>query len=367
MILIVGAGLSGSILAERIATQLNKKVLIIDKRNHIAGNIYDFIDKNGVMVHQYGPHAFHTNDKEVWNYLSQFTKWHPYEHRVRVMIKGVEATLPFNLNTIEELFPKEEAIKYKEALISTFGYNKKIPILKLLETSNKTLQFLGQYVYDNIYVGYTSKQWGVKPELLDSAVTARVPIYISYDNRYFQDIYQAIPKNGYTTMIKNMLAHENISLKLNTLFEDINKLSFEKIIFTGMIDEYYKYRFGKLPYRSLFFDFQSLSKPYYQSLAQINYPNEHRFTRITEFKHFLNQKTDNTTIAKEYPQSYIEGENEPYYPIPSTNNHALYEKYEQLTALEKNTLFVGRLANYKYINMDEAVKNALDIFKKNFK
>lgn len=361
MYLIVGAGLTGAVIAERLATQKNKKVLVIDKRDHIAGNIFDYVDENGVMVHKYGPHAFHTNNKVVWDYLSQFTKWHLYNHRVKVIIEGIEATLPFNLDTIYELFPQKQAEKYENKLIETFGYSKKIPILELVKTDDKDLKFLGEYVYKHIFVGYTTKQWGLKPEELDGSVTARVPVYISRDNRYFQDTYQAIPKDGYTKMVENILSHPNIEVNLNTKFQNFDTSGFEKIIFTGMIDEYYDFKYGKLPYRSLEFDLQTVDSEYFQSLSQINYPNNYDFTRITEFKYFLDQKTDKTTIALEYPAEYKEGVNDPYYPIPSDLNQSNYEKYKKLAQDDKKTIFAGRLANYVYLNMDQIVENALKI------
>jgi len=361
--LIVGAGLSGAVIAQQIAMKKDSRVIVIDQRDHIGGNIFDYTDDNGVMVHKYGPHAFHTNNKEVWDYLSQFTKWHLYGHRVKAIIEGIEATLPFNLDTIYELFPPKQAQKYENKLIETFGYKKKIPILELVKTDDKDLKFLGEYVYRHIFVGYTTKQWGLKPEELDGSVTARVPIYISRDNRYFQDTYQAIPKDGYTKMVENILDHPNIEVKLNTKFQDFDTSGFDKIIFTGMIDEYYDFKYGKLPYRSLEFDLQTVDSEYFQSLAQINYPNNYDFTRITEFKYFLNQKTDKTTIALEYPAEYKEGINDPYYPIPSDVNQANYEKYKQLAQNDQKTIFAGRLANYIYLNMDQIVENALKIVK----
>lgn len=361
MYLIVGAGLTGAVIAEHIASKLSKKVKVIDSREHIAGNIFDYKDDNGVMVHKYGPHAFHTNNKKVWDYLSGFTKWHFYSHRVKVVIEGVEATLPFNLDTIEELFPKDMAASFIEKLINYYDFGTKVPVLELVKNPDQDLRFLGQYVYDNVYAGYTAKQWGVGPEDLDGSVTARVPVYISRDNRYFQDVYQGIPLNGYTKMVENMLENSNIEVCLNTEFDGVSD-GYEKVIFTGMIDQYFGYRFGKLPYRSLDFDFRSIDHEYFQSHSQINYPNNYDFTRITEFKHFLNQKTDKSTIAIEYPCSYEEGVNEAYYPIPSADNHDLYYKYSELAKAEENVVFAGRLARYEYVNMDEIVDRAMKIF-----
>ena len=364
MYLIVGAGLSGAVIAQKLASEQNIKVLVIDRRNHIAGNLYDYVDKNGILIHKYGPHIFHTNNKNIWDYLSQFTKWHFYQHRVKAIVEGLEITLPFNLDNIYELFPRKLAENIENKLIKTFGYGKKIPILSLLRTSDNDIKFIGKYIYENIYLGYTLKQWGLKPEDLDDSVTARVPIYISRDNRYFQDKYQGIPENGYTKMIENMLNHPNIEINLDTEFSSLNISKFKKIIFTGMIDEYYNFKFGKLSYRSLKFDFRTIDSEFYQSVAQVNYPNNYDFTRITEFKYFYiyNRKVKKTTIAIEYPEEFKNGFNEPYYPILSTEMHKIYSKYKRLSENDKKTIFVGRLANYIYLNMDQAVKNALNIF-----
>lgn len=361
MYLVIGAGLTGAVIAQQIASKMNKKVRIIESRGHIAGNIYDYLDDNGVMVHKYGPHAFHTNNKKVWDYLSNFTQWHFYSHRVKVVIEGVEATLPFNLDTIEELFPKELAASYTEKLISCYGFGGKVPVLELVKNDDPALQFLGQYVYDHVYAGYTAKQWGVAPEDLDGSVTARVPVYVSRDDRYFQDKYQGIPLHGYTRMVENILNHPNIEVHLNSEF-DGNVDGYEKVIFTGMIDQYFGYKYGKLPYRSLDFDFRSVDDEFFQSHSQINYPNNYDFTRITEFKHFLKQKTERSTIAVEYPSAYQEGVNEAYYPIPSDDNQALYRKYAKEAEAEGNVIFAGRLAKYEYVNMDEIVDRAMQIF-----
>jgi len=360
MYLIVGAGLSGSVIAERVANKLGKKVKIIDRRDHIAGNVYDYIDTNGIMVHAYGPHAFHTNSKKVWDYLSQFTKWQPYFHKVQAFVDGQDIPLPFNFTAIEKLFPKDFAKQLIKELIEEFGINRKITILELLK--NDKFQWLAQYVYEKIFLGYTVKQWGKKPQELDISVSGRVPIYTSKDDRYFQDRYQAIPKDGYTKMVEKMIDSSLIEVELNRDFKEIDKNSFEKIVYTGMIDEYFDYQLGKLPYRSLYFDLVVFEKEYYQKTAQKNYPENFDFTRVTEFKYFLDQKTKNTVVAFEYPKEYENGKNEPYYPIPEDKNHNLYKKYEKLAKNEKNVIFLGRLAEYRYYNMDQVVLNALNIF-----
>ena len=364
--LIVGAGFAGSVLAERIASQLDKKVLIVDKRNHIGGNAYDYYDENGILVHKYGPHIFHTNSKKVIDYLSQFTDWRPYFHRVLAVVEGKKVPVPFNLNSIYELFPKRYANKLEEELIKTFGYGQKVPILKLRETSNRELKFLADYIYDNVFYGYTLKQWELKPEELDPSVTSRVPVYVSRDNRYFQDTYQLMPRDGYTKMFERMLSHKNIKILLKTDYKEIiNIIKFDKLIFTGPIDEFFDYQFGELPYRSLVFDFQSINSEYYQEVGTINYPNNNNYTRITEFKYITGQRSINTSIAIEYPLRYEHNRNLiPYYPIPKKENNELYSQY--LTEAEKlrNVIFCGRLADYKYYNMDQIVARALNIFEK---
>jgi UDP-galactopyranose mutase len=364
--LIVGAGFAGSVLAERIATQLNKKVLIVDKRNHIGGNAYDYYNENGILVHKYGPHIFHTNSKKVIDYLSQFTDWRPYFHRVLAVVEGKKVPVPFNLNSIYELFPQKYAIKLEEELIRTFGYGQKVPILKLRETSNRELKFLADYIYNNVFYGYTLKQWELKPEELDPSVTARVPVYVSRDNRYFQDTYQLMPKEGYTKMFERMLSHKNIKILLNTDYKEIiDIIKFNKIIFTGPIDEFFDYQFGELPYRSLVFDFQSINSEYYQEVGQINYPNNNTFTRITEFKHITGQNSPITSIAYEYPMPFDRNSILiPYYPIPKEENNKLYLKYLTESEKLKNVIFCGRLADYKYYNMDQIIARALNIFEK---
>lgn len=363
-ILIVGAGLSGCVIAQKIASELNKKVLIIDKRNHIAGNIHDYKDENGVTVHTYGPHAFHTNKEAVWEYLSQFTEWQPYFHHVEGYIDGQDVPIPFNFNTIEKLFPPQYANNLINNLVDAFGINKKVTIMELLQ--NEQFKDFAQYVYEKVFLGYTIKQWDKKPEDIDISVSSRVPIYTSYDNRYFQDKYQAIPANGYTKMVENIINSPLIEVQLGVDFKTLDSAKFEKIIYTGMIDEYFEFSLGRLPYRSLEFKLKTIDKPYYQNTAQKNFSENFDFTRITEYKHFLDEHTEKTTIAVEYPYEYEEGVNEAYYPIPGDDNHQLYKAYRELAEKEKNTIFLGRLAEYKYYNMDQIVESALNIFEREF-
>ena len=364
--LIVGAGFSGCVLAERISSVLKKKVIVIDKRNHIGGNCYDYKDENGILIHKYGPHAFHTINQKVWDYLSSFTKWTKYEHKVLAEVEGKKIPVPFNLNSLYMCFRSDEAKLIEEDLISVFGYGNKIPVLKLKETNNNRLKQLADYVYDHIFYGYTLKQWGYTPEELDRSVTGRIPIIISRDDRYFHDTWQALPANGYTELFKNMLNNELITVQLNTDYKkNVGDIEFNKLIYTGPIDLFFDFKHGRLPYRSLRFEMESIDKEYYQETTQVNYPEQYDYTRITEFKHFYNNMTDKTTIAFEYPEEYIDGVNEPYYPIPRMENELIYNKYAgEVEKLKDKVYFLGRLANYKYYNMDQVVAVALQFFEK---
>ncbi|GAB1370872.1 UDP-galactopyranose mutase [Candidatus Kapaibacterium sp.] len=364
--LIVGAGYAGAILAERIASQLDKKVIIVEKRNHIAGNAFDYYDENGVLVHKYGPHIFHTSSKKVYDYLSDFTKWNTYVHHVKAVVEGKPVPIPFNLNSVYELFPKNFAEKLESKLIEKYGFGLKIPILKLKEVDDSDLKFLAEYIYKNVFYGYTLKQWALKPEELDFNVTSRVPVYISRDNRYFQDTYQQIPAYGYTAMFEKILNHKNIRILLNTDYrEAIEYIKFDKMIYTGPLDYYFDYIYGQLPYRSLRFEFENFNQSQFQEVGQMNYPNNYDYTRITEFKYLTMQKSINTTVAFEYPQEYIPGINEPYYPIPRDINNELFSKYKaEAEKLDGSVFFVGRLADYKYYNMDQIAGVALQLFEK---
>ncbi|MDN4492210.1 UDP-galactopyranose mutase [Ureibacillus aquaedulcis] len=372
---IIGAGYAGLILAERLATQRNQKVLIIEQRQHIGGNAYDHFTDEGILIHEYGPHIFHTRSKEVWDYLSQFTEWYHYEHHVKAMIDGKEVPLPFNLNSMDELFPKSLAERLQQKLVDFLGFNVKIPILKLREQDDEDLKFLADYVYEKVFLHYTLKQWGIGPEELDPTVTGRVPVYISRDDRYFQDRYQGLPLRGYTEMFKNMINHANISLMLNTHYKDVMTIESGKIelfghpftgdvIYTGKIDELFHYQYGELPYRSLRFEYDTFDQEYVQSVGQLNTPNSYDFTRKTEFKHLTGQKHPKTIIAREYPQEYVNGGNIPYYPIISYGNQEKYKQYKKLAEQLKNVHLVGRLAEYRYYDMDAVVAAALKLYKK---
>ena len=368
MYLIVGAGISGSVLANLIADRLNEEVLIIDRREHIAGNCFDYLasDEN-ITVHKYGPHIFHTNNKEVWDYLSNFTKWHYFYLKPNVMIEGNRVSLPFTLKTLRELFSQSMAERIENKLITKYGYSVKVPILDFQKSKDKDLNFIGKFVYENVFKNYTIKQWGLKPEEIDASVTARVPIYISNDSRYFQDKYQAIPLKGYTKLIENILNHKNIKVRLNTNYKDLPKneiKEFKAVFYTGAIDEYFDYQYGELPYRSLKFDIRTIDKEYYQKSVVTNYPNDYDFTRITEHKYFLDEKSNKTIISVEYPQAFSLGKNERYYPINNEKNDKLYNKYLRESKKLENVYFFGRLGDYKYYNMDLAVERVFELFEK---
>jgi UDP-galactopyranose mutase len=365
--LIVGAGFTGSVLAERIATQLKQTVLIVEQRQHIGGNAYDYYDQQGVLVHQYGPHIFHTNAKHVWDYLAQFTQWRSYYHRVLASIDGKMVPVPFNLNSLYTLFPPRYADQLAQQLIEQYGFNLKVPILKIRETAQgEDLKFLADYIYQQVFYNYTLKQWELTPEELSASVTARVPIIINYDDRYFQDKFQGLPQWGYTALFQRLLDHPKIKLLLNTAYQEVvDEIDYQKMIFTGPIDEFFNHRYGELPYRSLQFKFFYTEREQQQPVATVNYPNEYNYTRITEFKHLTGQKVYGSTYIEEYPQSHQRGKNIPYYPIPKEEYRALYKSYQQeAEKLRGQVWFMGRLADYQYYNMDQAVARALSVFER---
>lgn len=365
--LIIGAGFSGATLANLIAEKSNEKVILIDKKNHIAGNSYDYLDANGIMIHKYGSHIFHTNNEKVWSYLKQFTDFNTYMHEVVGILDGIEAHIPFNFNTLYQVFPQSMAKRMEEKLLNAFEYNTKVPILEFQKQDDEDLKYLANYVYEKIFLNYTTKQWDVSPKDVAGAVTARVPVYLSKDNRYFQDKYQGIPLNGYTKVVEKMLENKNITLKLNTSFENYRKENPElvessRIFYTGSIDEFFNYKFGQLPYRSVNFKFETYDREFYQSHACVNYPNNYDFTRIHEYKHYLKNKSDKTVIAKEYSEFFELGKNERYYPIQSEENTKLYERYLEEAKKLKDVYFLGRLGDYKYYNMDLAIARAIELF-----
>lgn len=375
--IIVGAGLTGCILAERLAK--NNKVLLIEKKAHVGGTCYDFYNEHGILVHKYGPHIFNTNDKEVWDYISQFTEFHIYHHRVLGVVEGKKIPIPFNLESLYKIFPKTYACKIEEKLLKKYAVNTKIPIMDLLNQEDEDLKYLANYVYENVFLHYTQKQWGMTPEQVGSAAMARIPFYLSRDDRYFQNQYQGIPKNGYTEIFRKMLSNKNIHVLLNTDYKEVLKIDEKekgfklfdnkfdgRVIFTGAVDELFNYRFGDLPYRTLNFVFETYEQEYFQEICTVNYPNNYDFTRITEFKYMTKQKSNMTTIVKEFPMQYdYKNEKlEPYYPIPKEENEKLYQKYVELSKEFDNLILAGRLGNYRYFNMSETIKNALEVYRK---
>ncbi|MDQ6757919.1 MAG: UDP-galactopyranose mutase [Bacteroidota bacterium] len=355
--LIVGAGFAGSVLAERLATKANKKVLIIDQRNHIGGNAYDYYNKDGILVHKYGPHIFHTNSKDVFEYLSQFTPWRQYEHKVLASVDGQLLPIPINLNTINQMY----GLNLSSDEVEDFFASKAEKVDRVITSEDVVVSKVGRELYEKFFRGYTRKQWDLDPSELDASVTARVPTRTNKDDRYFTDTYQAMPLYGYTKMFEKMLSHPNIKIMLNTDYKEIiDTIPYKFMIYTGPIDSYFNYCYGKLPYRSLEFKFETVESENYQPTGTVNYPNEHPYTRITDFKYLTGQKHPKTTIVYEYPKA----EGDPYYPVPRPENAEIYKKYQQLTSAMTNTYFVGRLATYKYYNMDQVVAQSLTLFKK---
>ena len=363
--LVVGCGYAGSVISERIASQLGRKVLLIDKRTHVGGNAYDFKDEYGLLVHKYGPHVFHTNSKKIWDYLSTFTDWMPYEHRVLAEVNGIRVPVPFNLNSLHMLFNEKEARYLEKLLLQTYSFGQNISILSLRNSNVPEIRKLAEFIYRTIFLGYTLKQWELTPEMLDPSVTGRVPVRLSHDDRYFQDKYQAMPKHGYTELFRRMLDNEQIEVRLNTEYSEVRKTDqFKEIIYTGPVDAFFDYKYGRLPYRSLTFEFIHHEIQKYQEVAQINFPDKRDYTRITEFKHITQQDTLDTTIAMEFPTKYIEDINEPYYPIPVESSRLIYTNYrKEVEKLKGRVTFVGRLAEYRYFNMDQIVGRALSAFK----
>jgi UDP-galactopyranose mutase len=353
--LIVGAGFAGSVLAERLASEHGKKVLLCDTRPHIGGNAYDRYDDHGVLIHQYGPHIFHTASARVFEYLSRFTAWRPYEHHVLASVDGKLVPFPINLNTLEALygmpFTAESALEFFRARAE--------PCRHARTSEEAVVGKIGRELYEKLFRNYTRKQWGRDPSQLDASVAARVPARTNRDDRYFTDEFQAMPLHGYTRMFENMLSHRNIHIVLNADYRDIaREIRYRHMIYTGPVDAFFDYRYGKLPYRSLDFRFETHDREWFQPGAVVNYPNEHEYTRITEFKHLTGQKHAKTSVVYEYPKA----EGDPYYPVPSPETAALYQRYKALADAEPDVHFVGRLATYRYYNMDQVVAQALATF-----
>lgn len=354
---IVGAGFAGSVLAERLANVSEKKVLLVEQRDHIAGNAYDYFNKDGILIHKYGPHIFHTNSKKVFDYLSMFTVWRPYEHRVLASVDGQLVPIPINLNTINKLY----SLQLSSQDVEAFFASKAEKLGRIVTSEDVVVSKVGRELYEKFFKGYTRKQWDLDPSELDASVSARVPTRTNRDDRYFTDTYQAMPAQGYTRMFQKMLSHPNIKVMLNTDYKEIiDVIPYKTMIYTGPIDSYFNYCFGRLPYRSIEFRFETHDTEVFQSTGTINFPNEHPYTRITEFKYLTGQKHHKTSIVYEYPQA----EGDPYYPIPRPENAEIYKKYQSLANTMTNTYFTGRLATYKYYNMDQVVAQSLSLFEK---
>jgi UDP-galactopyranose mutase len=355
--LIVGAGFAGSVLAERLARGAGRSVLVCDRRSHIGGNAYDHYDAAGILVHKYGPHIFHTNSKEIFDYLSCFTAWRRYEHRVLASVDGKLLPVPINLDTINKFYNRN----FSESEAAQFLASVAEPRQSLNTSEDVVVSKVGRQLYEKFFRGYTRKQWGVDPSELEAQVIARIPVRTNRDDRYFTDQFQFMPKYGYTALFENMLDHPNIDIVLNADYREVQKIiRCRKIIYTGPIDEFFGYRHGKLPYRSLQFQHTTLNCEQFQLTAVVNYPNDFSFTRITEFKHLTGQQHARTSVVCEYPRA----EGDPYYPIPQPCNAAIYAKYRELAARSPNVHFVGRLATYRYYNMDQVIGQALTLYRK---
>lgn len=352
--LIVGAGFAGSVAAERLASVHNKKVLLIDRRSHVAGNAYDLIDEHGVMIHKYGPHIFHTNSPAVVNYLSQFTEWRPYEHRVLSSVNGKLLPIPINLDTINGFYNKNLTESEAEAFLQTLAE----PRDQIRTSEDVIISKVGRELYEKFFRNYTRKQWGLDPSELDSSVIARVPTRTNRDDRYFTDEFQAMPREGYTRMFERMLDHPNISVLVDTEFLDVrDSAKYKAVIFTGPIDEFFQHKYGALEYRSLQFRYETHQADLLQPVAVINHPNEHPYTRVTEFKHLTGQKHQNSTLVYEYPTA----EGDPYYPVPRAVNKDRYLRYRTLSEQAPGVYFSGRLGTYRYYNMDQVVAQSLTL------
>jgi UDP-galactopyranose mutase len=355
--LIVGAGFAGSVLAERLASIGEQKVLLVEQRDHIGGNAYDYFNKDGILIHKYGPHIFHTNSKKVFDYLGKFTAWRPYEHRVLGSVDGQLVPIPINLTTINKLY----GLNLNCSEVESFFQSKAEKIDRVKTSEDVVVSKVGRELYEKFFKNYTKKQWDLDPSELDASVTARVPTRTNKDDRYFTDTYQAMPLYGYTRMFQKMLSHPNIKIMLNTDYKEIiDVIPYKNLIYTGPIDSFFNYCYGRLPYRSLEFKFETHDTETFQATGTINFPNEHAYTRITEFKYLTGQKHSKTSIVYEYPQA----EGDPYYPIPRPENAEIYKKYQQLANAMTNTYFTGRLATYKYYNMDQVVAQSLSLFEK---
>ncbi|MDE1169624.1 MAG: UDP-galactopyranose mutase [Verrucomicrobium sp.] len=359
-VLIAGCGFAGAVLAERLASQCGLRVVVADRRGHIGGNAHDAPDAAGILLHVYGPHYFRTNAPHLVDYLSQFTEWHPVEYKILSWSDGRYWQFPINLNTFEQLIGRPSTTEEMEAWLA----EKRVPIEKPANSEEVIVSQVGWELYEKFFRNYTRKQWRREPKDLDASVCGRIPVRTNRDDRYLSEKFQALPKEGYTRLFERMLSHPNIEVRLHTDYRDLLPGSTHRhLVYTGAIDEYYGFRFGPLPYRSLRFEPETLPQEQFQPAMQVNYPNDHDYTRIVEIKHATGQKSPVTTIVREYPDDYGPGK-EPYYPIPAPDAQAIYRRYAELAAQEKDVSFVGRLASYRYYNMDQVVAQALTEFEK---
>jgi UDP-galactopyranose mutase len=355
--LIVGAGFAGSVLAERLARERNERVLVVDRRNHIGGNAYDRYNEAGILIHQYGPHIFHTNSQQIFDHLSQFTEWRPYEHRVLAHVDGMLVPIPINLDTVNRLY----GLNLTSEELEGWFAERAEKVDEIRTSEDVVVAKVGRELYEKFFRGYTRKQWGMDPSELDKAVTARVPTRTNRDDRYFGDTFQFMPKHGYTRMFERMLDHPAIDILLQADYRHVKGvIPYRRLIYTGPVDEFFDFRFGKLPYRSLRFDHVTLDKQRHQPVAVVNYPQTQDYTRVTEYKHLTGQEHPKTSITYEYPSS----DGDPYYPVPRPENAELYKRYERLALATRNAWFVGRLATYRYYNMDQVVGQALATFRR---
>ncbi|ATS62289.1 UDP-galactopyranose mutase [Xanthomonas citri pv. fuscans] len=357
--LIVGAGFAGSVLAERLAAGLGKRVLVVDRRPHIGGNAYDYHDDAGVLIHRYGPHIFHTNAQRIVDYLSNFTQWRPYAHRVLAQVGEQQVPIPINMTTLNRLYGLQLSTEEQAA---AFLASRAEPVADIQTSEDVVINQVGRELYETFFRGYTRKQWGLDPSQLDKSVTSRVPTRTNDDDRYFTDTFQQMPLHGYTRMFERMLDHPNIKVMLNTDYREIcDELEYDQLVYSGPVDEYFDYCYGKLPYRSLRFEHSTLDQEHFQAVATVNYPDEAvAYTRITEYKHLTGQQHPSTSITREYPSA----EGDPYYPIPRAENAELYRRYERLAAETPKVTFLGRLGTYKYYNMDQVLGQALALYKR---
>lgn len=351
-ILVIGAGFSGAVVAERLAEH-GLRVLVVDKRQHIGGNAHDVTDAKGVLIHPYGPHIFHTNSERIAKYLSRFTEWRPYEHRVLAQVDGKLVPIPINIDTVNRLY----GLNLDEQTIQSFYDQVREPRERIITSEDVVINAVGRDLYEKFFRHYTRKQWGLEPSELAASVAARIPVRTNYDDRYFTDTFQHMPLDGYTRMFERLLDHPNIDVEIGVDFFAVrDRIKAKHIVYTGPIDTYYGYCFGKLPYRSLRFEHEHLPDTgRYQSVGTVNFPNDHDYTRITEFKHLTGQEHNGTSIVREYPTA----EGDPYYPVPRPENEARFKRYEALANQERDVTFVGRLAQYRYYNMDQCVGAAL--------